>query len=46
MSPIILASASPRRREIFGKYIEGFDGDFENVVGLSGKRVEEILQGI
>ncbi len=31
---------------IFGKYIEGFNGDFENVVGLPGRRVEEVLHEI
>ena len=29
---------------LFGRYILGYDGDYENVVGLPGKRVEEILK--
>lgn len=31
---------------IFGRYIERFEGDYENVVGLPGKRVEEELLNI
>lgn len=29
---------------IFSKYIEKYDGDYENVVGLPGKHVEETLK--
>lgn len=29
---------------IFGKYIEKYEGDYENVVGLPGKRVDEVLK--
>ena len=28
---------------IFGKYIEKYEGDYDNVVGLPGKRVKEEL---
>lgn len=29
---------------IFSKYIEKYDGDYENVVGLPGSYVEEVLK--
>ena len=29
---------------LFGRYILGYEGDYENVVGLPGSRVEEVLK--
>lgn len=29
---------------VFGKYIDKYEGDYENVVGLPGDRVEEIIK--
>ena len=29
---------------IFGKYIDHFDGDFENVVGLPGQLVDNMIK--
>lgn len=31
---------------IFGKYIERYNGDYDNVVGLPGKKVDDILKKI